>query len=117
MASCPPPLPKTGGGWGGSEQKAVPLLSCWGPIPLLLLYPPGAEIGPGGCRRGCSTLMAAGSSSVRPRHKAELQLMAHGSVCCIPSWTLGTAALGWGITSSPGPAPPWKPLWPGATRG
>lgn len=45
--------------------------------------------------------MATGSSSVCPRHEAELQLMPHGSVCRIPSWTMGAAP--------PGPAPSGSP--------
>ena len=89
LPSSPPP--KRGG--HQAEGCAPAQLSCLGSVPLLLLYPLGAGIG---CRRG-------GSSSVCPRHEAGLQLMPHGSVCRIPSWTMGAAALRWGLISSPRP--------------
>lgn len=67
---CPPP------GWLGS-----------------ILCPPGAWDGAwGGCGRGGSTPRAAGGSSPRPHHAAELQIMPHGATGCVSSLTLRTAA-------------------------
>lgn len=104
-----PHAPLLSPGEGGSEQKAVPLLSCLGSIPLVLLYTPGAGIGPGDCRRGCSTPIAAGSSSVCPPHEAELRLRPMAACAASPPGPWEQQPWGGGSPAPPGPAAPGSP--------